>query len=83
MIINNQTLVLSKRREKTKIQGYPRGHLGRDAIDELYNQKFKKFLYYCWIQSCIIPRYNISSHKIGSFFKLQQVIVCYTHLLPT
>jgi hypothetical protein len=37
MIINNQILVLSNKKEKTK------GHLEMVAIDELCNQKFKIF----------------------------------------
>ncbi len=43
--------------------------LGKDAIDELYNQKFKKFLYYHWIQSFIIFNYNICTHKKGRFLQ--------------
>jgi hypothetical protein len=46
-----------------------RGHLRKDEIDELYNQKFKKFLYYCWRLNSIIPWYNIGSHKRGRFLQ--------------
>jgi hypothetical protein len=37
------------------------------VIDQLYNQKFKKFLYYLWVQSSIVHRYNLGSHK-GRFY---------------
>jgi hypothetical protein len=46
-----------------------RGHLERVTIDELCNQKFKSFLYYQWIQSFVIPRYGIGSHKKGRFLQ--------------
>jgi hypothetical protein len=45
-----------------------KGQLRKFAIDQLYNQKFKKFLYYCWVQSSIICRYNLGSHKISKFY---------------
>jgi hypothetical protein len=37
------------------------------VIDQLYNQKFKKFLYYRWVQSSIVHRYNLGSHR-GKFY---------------
>jgi hypothetical protein len=44
------------------------GQLGKLTIDQLYNQKFKKFLYYYWVQSSIIHKHNLSSHKKGKFY---------------
>ncbi len=44
------------------------GKLGKFAIDQLYNIKFKKFLYYYSVRSFIIHRYNISSHKRNRFY---------------
>ncbi len=43
------------------------GKLKKLAIDQFYNTKFKKFLYHCWVQSSIIYRYNLGSHKKGRF----------------
>jgi hypothetical protein len=43
------------------------GKLGKLAIDRHYNTKFKKFLYYCWVQSFIIHRYNLGCHKRNRF----------------
>ncbi len=45
-----------------------KGQLGKLTIDQLYNQKFKKFLHYYWVQSFIICRYNLGSHKRGKFY---------------
>ncbi len=45
-----------------------KGQLGKLVIDQFYNQKFKKFLYYCWVQSSIIHKYNLGSHKKGKFY---------------
>jgi hypothetical protein len=44
------------------------GQLKKLAIDQLYNQKFKKFLYYRWVQNSMICRYNLGSHKKGRFY---------------
>jgi hypothetical protein len=44
------------------------GQLRHLAKDQLYNQKFKKFLYYHWVLSFIICRYNLNSHKKGKFY---------------
>jgi hypothetical protein len=51
-------------------------HLERDAINELYIKKFK-FFYYYWIQSSIIPKYSIGSHKKGRFLQAPR-----SHNLP-
>jgi hypothetical protein len=40
MIINNQILVLSKRKENQESKVDARRHLERDAMDEFYNKKF-------------------------------------------
>jgi hypothetical protein len=45
-----------------------KGQLGKPTIDQLYNQKFKKFLYCRWVQSSIIRKYNLSSHKKSKFY---------------
>jgi hypothetical protein len=45
-----------------------KGQLGKLAKNQLYNQKFKKFLYYHWVLSFIICRYNLNSHKKGKFY---------------
>ncbi len=37
------------------------------VIDQLYNQKFKKFLYYFRVQSSILHKYNLGSHR-GRFY---------------
>jgi hypothetical protein len=44
------------------------GQLRKIAIDQLYNQKFKKFLYYSWVQSSIIHKCNLGSHKKSKFY---------------
>jgi hypothetical protein len=44
------------------------GQLRKLVIDQLYNQKFKKFLYYCWVQSYVICKCNIGSHKRSKFY---------------
>jgi hypothetical protein len=49
MIINNQILVLSKRKGNQDSKVDAKRHLEMDAIDELYNKKFMKFFYYHWI----------------------------------
>ncbi len=36
-----------------------KGQLRKLAIDQLYNQKFKKFLCHHWVQSSIIYKYNL------------------------
>jgi hypothetical protein len=38
--------VLSKKKENQDSRVDARSYLERDAIDELYNKKFMKFLYY-------------------------------------
>ncbi len=68
MIINNQILVLSKKREKTKIQGWMLGDIQKGMSQMNFTIKnFKKFLYHNQIQSYVIPKYNIGSHKRGRF----------------
>jgi hypothetical protein len=47
-----------------------KGQLRKLAINQLYNQKFKKFLCYCWVQSSIIHRYNLGSHKRNIFYPI-------------
>ncbi len=47
---------------------YIEGKLGKLTIDQLYNTKFKNLLYYRWVQSSIICRYNLGSHKRGKFY---------------
>jgi hypothetical protein len=44
------------------------GKLRKLTIDQLYNTKFKKFLFYRWVQSSIICKYNLNSHKRGRFY---------------
>jgi hypothetical protein len=44
------------------------GQLRKLAKDQLYKQKFKKFLCYHWVQSSIICRYNLGSHKKSKFY---------------
>jgi len=44
------------------------GQLKKLSIDQLYKQKFKKFLCYHWGQSSIICRYNLGSHKRGKIY---------------
>jgi hypothetical protein len=44
------------------------GQLRKLAIHQFYNQKFKKFLCYHWVQSSIILRYNLGNHKRGKFY---------------
>ncbi len=44
------------------------GQLNFFAIDQFYNQKFKEFLCYHWVQSSIIRRYNLGSHKRSRFY---------------
>ncbi len=56
-------------------------HLGRDAIDEFYNQKFEKSLCCLWIHSSIILKYNICTHKRGRF--LQAPRNCNLLYIPT
>ncbi len=47
-----------------------RGQIGKITIDELYNEKFKKFLYYHWVQRFIVPSYNTSTHIRGKFVQV-------------
>jgi hypothetical protein len=49
---------------RVDVKGQPR----KFAIDQLYDQKFKKLLYYQWVQSATICRYNLSNHKRGKFY---------------
>ncbi len=37
------------------------------AIDQLYNQKFKNFLFYRWVQSSIICKYNLGNRNRDKF----------------
>jgi hypothetical protein len=37
------------------------------CINRLYNLKYKRFLFYCWIQKSKIPNYGASSLKRGMF----------------
>ncbi len=43
------------------------GQFKKLAINQLYNQIFKKFLCYHWVQSSIIRRYNLGSCKRNRF----------------
>jgi hypothetical protein len=49
-----------------------KGQLRKFAIDQLNDQKFKKLLYYQWVQSSTIWRYNLSNHKRGKFYPAQK-----------
>jgi hypothetical protein len=49
------------------------GQLGKLAIDQLYNQKFKKILYYRWVKSFIIRKCNLDSHKKSKFDLAQKI----------
>jgi hypothetical protein len=50
-----------------------KGWLKKVTIDQLYNQKFKNlFLYYPWVESFIVRRYNLNNHKQGKFHPLQR-----------
>jgi len=69
LIINNQTNVIREEGENQVSRVDAKWHLGKDAIGKLYHQKFKKFLYYLWIQSFIIFNYNICTHKKGRFLQ--------------
>ncbi len=43
---SNPSVVKEERENKNSMVD-ARGHLKKDAINEFYNKKFKKFLYYC------------------------------------
>ncbi len=62
--------VVKKQKENQDSRVNAREHLRKDAINELYNRKFMKFLYYCWKLNSIIPRYSIGSHKKGRFLQV-------------
>jgi hypothetical protein len=49
------------------------GQLKKLAIDQLYNQKFKNFLFYCWVQSSIIWRYNLGNHNKEIFYPTPRI----------
>jgi len=51
---------------------YVEGQLWKVVIDQFYNQKYRKFLYYCWLQSFIVCRYNLHSHKQRKFQPIQR-----------
>jgi hypothetical protein len=44
------------------------GKLEKFTINQLYNTKFKKNVYYRWVQSFIICKYNLDTHKRGRFY---------------
>jgi hypothetical protein len=80
MTYNNQGKDITKVCIKIRIQV----QVGRYVIGQLYNQNFKKFQYYQWVQSSIVPLYyNAGYHKRGRFFKCKGNIVCSTHPLLT
>jgi len=45
-----------------------KGKLEKLVINQLYNTKLKKKLYYHWVQSFIIRKYNLGSHKRSRFY---------------
>jgi len=49
-----------------------KGQLWKVAIDQFYNQKFRKFLYYCWVQNSIVHRYDLNSHKWSKYHSTQR-----------
>jgi len=57
--------------QKQDLHVISKGQIRRIAIDhELYNHTFKKFLYYNWVQSSLVPRYNIKNHKKNRFHQI-------------
>jgi len=61
--------------------------LGKVTINQFYNQKFRKFLCYCWVQSFIIRRYNLNNHKRGRFHLAKRnhnlLYMCITYIETT
>jgi hypothetical protein len=37
------------------------------TIDKLYDEKFRKFLYCCWVKRFVVFSYNTNSHKRSRF----------------
>jgi hypothetical protein len=61
--------MLSKNRYKLKGSGVDvKGKLRKLVINQFYNTKFKKKMNYRLVQSFIICRYNLCSHKKGKFY---------------
>ncbi len=44
-----------------------KGDRGIRVLDRLYNLKFKKYIYYCWIQKSIRRSYKITTLKKGRY----------------
>jgi hypothetical protein len=38
-----------------------------DIINKFYNEKFKQFLHFCWIQQLIVPHFRIQRLKVIDF----------------
>jgi hypothetical protein len=50
-----------------RFKGESKGINRNVTINELYNEKFRKFLYYCWVQRFVVFSYNTNSRKICRF----------------
>ncbi len=50
-----------------RFRGKYRGINRKVTIDDLYNEKFRKFLYYCWVKRFVVFNYNINSHIRSRF----------------
>jgi adenine-specific DNA glycosylase len=63
-IIKEETQLKQVEEQKSIVQ------VRRFAIDLIYKHNFKKFQYYCWVQSSIVlGYYNVRNHKKSWFLQ--------------